>query len=234
MAKHASSGRARRSSCPSAPVTPRQTPDRSRSGAWSSSVPRCTPRRCTRPSRVWPPRAGRRPGERRRTRSSSARRSGTSATRAGSPRRRGGCRTSSSRRCRRWRRSSACAPTATAGTAEHHDEHPRPDDWKRPGQPQLPVPRPRGASAAGPVLPGALIRVAADPLLGDRARRAPCESAEVAATRVRVRERQRSRPARSCCQGLRLRRLRVPGAVSRCREQCRLGRSAGRIRRSFS
>ena len=56
-------------------------------------------------------------GEHRRTHSSSAQPSGTSATKAGRPHRQSGCRTSSSQRSQRWRRSSACAPTTTAGTA---------------------------------------------------------------------------------------------------------------------
>ena len=68
----------------------------------------------------------------RRTRSSSAPPSGTSATKAGSPPRPSGCRTSCSRRCGRWRRYSAYAPTTTTGTAnpeqpaEATQNHPKP------------------------------------------------------------------------------------------------------------
>ncbi|HEV8277689.1 MAG TPA: cupin domain-containing protein [Streptosporangiaceae bacterium] len=46
---------------------------------------------------------------------SSAPHSGTSATKAGSPPRPSGCRTCCSRRCGRWRRYSAYAPTTTTG-----------------------------------------------------------------------------------------------------------------------
>ena len=59
--------------------------------------PALPPRSCTRPSPAWWPTARPRPGARRRTRSSSAPPSGTSATKAGSPRRPSGRRTSCSR-----------------------------------------------------------------------------------------------------------------------------------------
>ena len=108
---------ARRSSCPPACRTRRETPDQPRSTAWSSSARPCTPRSGTRPSPAWSPTARPHPGARRATRSSSAPPSGTSATKAGSPHRPSGCRTSCSPRSGHWPRPSAYAPTTSAGTA---------------------------------------------------------------------------------------------------------------------
>ena len=77
----------------------------------------CSPRSFTKLSPAWWPTARPRPGARPRTRSSSVPPSGTSATKAGSPHRLSGPRTSCSRPYGHWRRSSAYAPTTTAGTA---------------------------------------------------------------------------------------------------------------------
>ena len=100
------------------------------------------------------------PAARRKTRSSSAPPSGTSATKAASPHPPSGPRTSCSRPCGHWPSSSASAPTTTTGTAgpdqqaripeEHRDERERPDPpgvggRRRPG---ADPPRPRGVELA--------------------------------------------------------------------------------------
>jgi hypothetical protein len=94
------------------------TPGQPRSTPSSNVARRCKPRSSTKPSPAWPPTARPHLLAHRRTRSSSAPHSGTSATKAGSPQHPSGCRTSCSRRCGRWQRYSAYAPTTTAGIAE--------------------------------------------------------------------------------------------------------------------
>ena len=93
------------------------TRDRSRSKAWSSSVRRCTPRRCSRHSAASALKARPRLAGRRRIRSSSSRRSGSSAMRAEPPHHRSGSRISSSRRSRR-RKGIRRTPLLRAWEAE--------------------------------------------------------------------------------------------------------------------